>query len=348
MRWRDALVRAVASTVAVTQSLAAFAQLPSPPDEPRTGGASDPKAEAVARFEKGLSLFDAGAWSAALAEFLEARRLHPLRNAAFNAALCLENLRRYDEAAEMLETLLRASGDQMPADARERAQRKLVELRAFVGSIEVEGSEPGAVISIDGQVRGEYPLLAPLRVPLGSHEVRVFKEGFEPFADRLDVPGGRSVRVAAPLRALVRSGRLRVVEQGGRALEVIVDGIVVGRTPWEGRLPVGEHALLLRGEGQLGAPPVPVLLELERTTRLTPRGLRAGRRRLRVSAGEHAPLLARARRRPARGRRAPRALGRDIAVEAHGRHGGRALVPYDDGIARWQLARGRREDRLVP
>src|SRR5258706_542611 len=79
-------------------------------------------------------------------------------------------------------------------------------------------AEPGAAITIDGQSRGEFPALAPLRVATGSHAVRVTKEGFESFATRVEVAGGQSVRVVARLHALTRSGRLRVAEQRGRVL----------------------------------------------------------------------------------------------------------------------------------
>lgn len=258
MRWRHLLPCVVLSTwpvaAASSRSFAASA---------------DPKAEATAHFEKGLALFDAGAWEQALVEFLEARRLHPLRNATFNAALCLEKLRRHDEALAMLEALLREFGDRMPADARERVQRKLVEWRGLVGALEIEGAELGAVILVDGLARGEYPPLAPIRVTAGSHLVRVIKPGFEPFEERVEVTGGRSSRVEARMQALVASGRLRVVEGHGEALEVIVDGGTVGKTPWAGQLPIGEHVVVLRGEGHRGTAPAPVSIERGRTTSLT-------------------------------------------------------------------------------
>jgi hypothetical protein len=257
MRWIHLLPFVVASTWPVAAPSRVLA------------APTDAKAEAIAHFEKGLSLFDAGAWDQALVEFLEARRLHPLRNAAFNAALCLEKLRRHDEALAMLEAMLREFGERMPADAKERVQRKLVELRGLVGALEIEGAEIGAVILVDGQARGEYPPLAPIRVTAGSHLVRVIKPGFEPFEERVSVTGGRSARVEARMQALVASGRLRVVEGHGEALEVIVDGGAVGKTPWAGQLPVGEHVVVLQGEGNRGTAPAPVSIERGRTTSLT-------------------------------------------------------------------------------
>jgi hypothetical protein len=239
-----------------------------PPEEapPSPDAARD---EAVAHFMKGLSLFDSGVYAAALAEFLEARRIYPLRNASLQAGFCLEKLGRFDEALDQFEAVLRDFGETMPADVKVIAQRKVVEMRGLVGTLEIEGAEPGSALVIDGRDRGEFPALAPLRVAAGSHLVRVFKEGFEPFETRVEVAGGQLARVRVILRALTSSGRLRVEEQGGRSLAVVIDGSEVGKAPWEGRLAVGEHVVLLRGEGDLGTQPVSVAVELNKPTLLT-------------------------------------------------------------------------------
>jgi hypothetical protein len=248
-----------------------------PPDAPpdsaaRQAPASDPadkKAEAEAHLDKGSGLYDRGDLGAALAEFLLARRLFPLWKAIYNAGICLEKLQRYDEALDMFEAVLREFGETMPANNKEVAQRKVAKLRELVGTIEVESAEPGAVITIDGRDRGEYPALIPLRVGAGGHVVRVSKAGFGPFEVRVDVAGREVVRIRARLIALTRSGRLGVVEQSGKVLEVVVDGGVVGKTPWDGQLAVGSHVVLLRGKADVGTPPVSVTIELDQTTPLT-------------------------------------------------------------------------------
>jgi hypothetical protein len=227
-----------------------------------------PTSDARARFRKGNELFKQHAWAAALAELLESRKLHPTMVATANAAYCLRQLERYDEALDLYESLLRDFKD-VPADLKDETQRAIVELRGLVGTIEIGESEPGAAISIDGRARGEYPSIEPLRVAAGSHTVRLYKDGFEPFETRVEVAGRKTVPIDAKLRPLVASGRLKVIEQGGRALEVLLDGSLVGKTPWEGRVPVGEHVVLLRGEGDLGTAPTSVSVELSRTVPLT-------------------------------------------------------------------------------
>lgn len=237
-------------------------------EEP-AGEAKDPKVEARGHFDQGKKLSTEGVWPAALAEFLASRELYATWGNTLGAASALRKLARFDEALDMFEILLRDFATAVPADVRVAAQREVIELRELVGTIEIEQAELGAAITVDARSRGEYPAPSPLRVGAGTHVVRVSKEGFEPFEARVDVAGKQTERVVAKLRALAASGRLHVTEQGGASLEVIVDGDRVGRTPWEGLLALGDHVLLLRGEGELGTVPVPVVVKRDQTTRLT-------------------------------------------------------------------------------
>lgn len=245
---------------------------PTPPKPPEAPPVEDEKkAAARAQYDKGLALFHRGAWAAALAELLESRRLFATRSATSVAAICLRNLERYDEALGMFEALLKDFPD-LPGDMKAAAQRAVVELRELVGVVEVVAAPIGAGITIDGRSRGDYPSIEPLRVPLGSHSVRVYKEGFEPFEARVDVAGGKVARVTARLRALKREeiGRLQVVERSGKEVEVLVDGVVVGKTPrWEGPIAIGAHTVALRGEGELGTQPASVPVKLGQVTALS-------------------------------------------------------------------------------
>ncbi|MEZ4295660.1 MAG: PEGA domain-containing protein [Polyangiaceae bacterium] len=240
-----------------------------PPAEPDKDDSAARKAEARARFEKGRKLSSEGAWSAALAEYLASRELYPTSGNTLGAASSLRKLARFDEALDMFEILLRDHAASLDADVRGAAQREVVELRGLVGTVEIEGAEIGAAITVDGRSRGEYPAPSPLRVAAGTHVVRVSKEGFETFESRVDVAGNGTARVTAALRPLAAAGRLHVAERAGGALDVIVDGARVGRTPWEGTLAPGDHVVLLTGEGDLGTLPLPVAVKVNETTRLT-------------------------------------------------------------------------------
>ncbi len=188
-----------------------------PPGVAPTAGMSEDarKEEARKYFEKGLALFDDEAWDGALAEFLHSREIYPGRAATKNAAICLRKVKRFDESLTMFEELLRIPG-LTPAD-RELAEKEMVSLRSFVGVLDIRGAEAGATVIVDGRNRGSAPT-QPVRVNVGTHVVRVYKEGFEAFETRIDVPGGQAELVNAKLAPLLRSGRLKVMERQGYVL----------------------------------------------------------------------------------------------------------------------------------
>lgn len=226
------------------------------------------KAEALQHFRKGIALIDSGAWRPALAEFLRSRELYATRVATKNAAACYEQLERYDDALSMHEAMLR-DFDDLDEEERGGAQRAIVKLKKLVGTIEIDDAEVGSAIVIDGTHRGTYPLPSPLRAAAGTHIVRVYKEGFEPFESRVDLAGGATARLSAKLAALKETGLLKVTEAKGRKLEVLVDNVAVGETPWEGRLSPGEHTVRLAGQDKLGTAPVPAPVKAEKTTTLS-------------------------------------------------------------------------------
>lgn len=258
---RSAAAIAILAVPALLAGRIALAQPPTPAGE----SPADPKGEAEARFYKGRKLYTEGAWSAALAEFQASRALYPGESASIGAATCLKRLHRFDEALDLFEAALRDFSGSMEARTRTAVQREVVELRGLVGTIEIEGAEPGSAITVDGQSRGDFPMLAPLRVAAGSHSVRIYEEGFEPFETRVEVAGGQTARVPARMRRLRQTGTLQVIEARGRELEVIVDGVRVGRTsaaPLSLPLAPGKHVVFLRGEGHLGTAPASVTLRL--------------------------------------------------------------------------------------
>ncbi len=224
------------------------------------------KEQAKQHFERGLEMFKREAWDPALAEFLRSRSLYPTRGNTQNAAVCLSKLERYDEALDMFEALL-AEFPSLPDRAQVESEVKT--LRGLVGSIEVRLGAPGASVVVDGRVRGVTPLGSPIRVSSGSHVVRVFKEGAAPYEVRVEIAGGENEVVEPKLTLLTRAGRLKVSERNGKRAEVVLDGVVVGRTPWEGSLEPGTHSVVLRGEGNLGTQPVRAPVRVDDATIVT-------------------------------------------------------------------------------
>ncbi|MES1189316.1 MAG: PEGA domain-containing protein [Myxococcales bacterium] len=240
------------------------AAIPAGPDAAASVDAQ--KADAKAHFDKALALFEDEAWDAALVEFQQSRALFPTRAATKNAAICLRKLHRFDEAIDLFEELLRAFPN-LPADERALALAQTKELASYVGTLVVQGAEPGSKIVIDGRDRGQTPM-PPLRVPAGTHVLRVTHEGFMPFEQQFSVTGARSTSVAANLAPLLQGGRLHVEEASGRIVDVVIDGALVGKTPWEGLLPVGEHVITLQADDGSGTQPSVASVRLNASTQL--------------------------------------------------------------------------------
>jgi hypothetical protein len=254
-RWAAILLLSSSSIVATAG--AAFAQ----PELPVDAATEARLAEARRHFELGIAHFDRSEWQAALVEFLSSRERAPTRGNTKNAAICLRKVGRFDEALDMFEALLKDFPDLSPAD-RELARREISELLASVGTLELRDAPPGAHVSVDGVERGTTPLAGPLRLPAGTHTVRVVKDGSLPFEARIDLAGRQAEVLRVRLAALTQAGRLRVSEKNARNVDVIIDGSRVGTAPWDGALAPGVHSVSLRGEGTLGTPPRRVAIEV--------------------------------------------------------------------------------------
>jgi hypothetical protein len=208
-------------------------------------GERDVAAEARTYFDRADAFRERGEWREALREYRQSLALKKTRCAMASAAVCLRALGQYDEALEQYEELLRAF-PVLPAAMAAKVTPAIAELRGLVGTLIVRGDAlAGATLFVDDRRRGVLPI-PPLRLSVGAHVVRVEKEGFEPI-----VASGVAVRPAqeniAPLEPRTKDGRVRVSEAHNRVLDVLVDGVVVGKTPWEGLVAAGNHAVRVHG-----------------------------------------------------------------------------------------------------
>ena len=248
-----------ASATAASSAAASGAPAPAMGDEEK-------KSAAIEHFGRGVEQLQNGSYDSALAEFTASLDLYPTKNARKNAAICLRELKRYDEALEMYQRLLQDFGSKLsPADL-DIVNKAIEELKELTGTLTINSSIAGATVVIDGKERGKTPLSGPVLVSSGTRVVRVTKEGYVPFEAKESVAGKTNVTVDATLEALARSGRLKVIESANKVLDVVVDGAVVGKTPYEGALEPGPHAVLLRGEGRLGTQPAAAAITVDQTT----------------------------------------------------------------------------------
>ncbi len=109
-------------------------------------------------------------------------------------------------------------------------------------------SEPaGASVRIDGQLLGNTPVIAPS--PDGEHVLTVEKQGYARATRRMLFSRERSVETAFTLTKLPPEPALAITTEPSGAT-VTVDGKVLGKTPFIGVVPAGDHALELKLEGR--------------------------------------------------------------------------------------------------
>ncbi|APR79320.1 Hypothetical protein A7982_04667 [Minicystis rosea] len=260
-----ALAQAAAPEKAAPPKAAAVpADAPPPTAEER----ANIKKKAAAAYKRGRDLIaEKGACDArgsvadtteALHAFLDSLRLMPKPGTTFLAAVCHQALDHIEESLGLYEAYLSIPG--IPDDLKVEAQKALVALRARVGTIVIEEAERGATLVVDGRARGEIPALPSVVATAGKHLVQVYLAGFTPFETTVGVLPGEVTKVSARLTALPKLGQLEVKERDGKTVDVVLDGTIVGRTPWQGQLGEGEHGVVLRGEKHVGSAPTTVTI----------------------------------------------------------------------------------------
>jgi hypothetical protein len=241
---------------------------PVPQMAPVDAEADAQREEARQYFLRAISLFDEGSWDAALLEFQKSRELYPTRSAIKDEAICERMLGRFDEALQTFQEFLTAYPD-LPSADRKAILREIASLEKRVGLLDIiTPGLTGAEVQIDARPRGVVPG-PPLHASRGEHFVRVSKKGFVPFEARLVVVAQQTTQVKAALAPLGRVGRLKVVEQSGKKVDVLVDNVLVGTTPWDDVVAVGDHTVRLRGPGDLGTPPIAAPVAQDRETALS-------------------------------------------------------------------------------
>jgi hypothetical protein len=231
---RRLLVPLVAVAVA-TASTSAFGQAAAPP--PPAAPASE-KAELTAA----AAAAKAKDWAGALAHYQAAMQAASSARAQLGVADSLYQLGRLGEAYEAYFAAQRDYAAKLAPGEKAQVAARLKELAAKTGWLSVRLSEAGAAVELDGKPMGTSPLPTLVRVPSGSHEVHATKAGFAPFTARADVAPDGSAVVEANLAAEVTQARVAVTTSG-EPLRVLVDGVDVGGTPWEGDVAPGMHEI---------------------------------------------------------------------------------------------------------
>ncbi len=115
------------------------------------------------------------------------------------------------------------------------------------GRVLVEANVDGATVLIDGEERGQAPVVYTPAEP-GPHAIVVRADGHQEYSTTCETRPGQNCEVRATL--VPQQVRVRVAVQPGiRGAELRVDGEVAGPVPYDGTLPAGSHVISVAAPG---------------------------------------------------------------------------------------------------
>lgn len=225
----------------VTFPMQAFAQ-------PKKGGARSLKDEltgdARKSFDSAVALTQASPanWKGARSEFLRAYELSKNPRLLFNVAVCEKNLGRYPQAVAFFQRELDEGKGQIPSDEEQTVKGAITALRQFVGSLELEVSEPGATVFVKydetEEEVGKTPLTQAISLPTGTPTIIVRKAGFEALSLQVNISGGAAVKKSVKMDSLVRQTDVDIVVEGAPGAMIVIDGIERGPAPYKGKVSI--------------------------------------------------------------------------------------------------------------
>lgn len=183
-------------------------------------------AEARARFDPAVAIFEQGDYAGALAEFQRIYDLlegHPRRFfVLYNVARCHEALFRYDTALDTYQRYLREGGvgTQYEQDTRQRISA----LEQRLATLIVE-SNVSAEVWIDGHLVGQAP--GPVRVTAGTHNVELRARGYAPGLQPLQIAARTQQTLSFSLDR-VSAGLTPALFLTGAGLTLVAAGVGVG------------------------------------------------------------------------------------------------------------------------
>ena len=113
------------------------------------------------------------------------------------------------------------------------------------GTLDVNSDPMEAAVIIDGVRRGETPAIIS-DILIGTHELRLVKQGCAPFVKTITIEEGKMTEVSEKLD----SGKTITITTGRSGDEIYVDGVSVGVSPLETAMGYGTHKVKAVRDGR--------------------------------------------------------------------------------------------------
>ncbi len=169
--------------------------------EPAAPASDAARQEASGHFQRGVELFQEGAFRAALVEFERAYGIAPDYRLLYNIGQVKLQLQDYLGATQSYESYLEQGGSDIPEARRDDVEEAFETLRQRVGRISVTANRDGAEVFIDDQRAGETPMAATVAVNVGRHRVLARSADGATASKTIDIAGGDLIDVALELEA---------------------------------------------------------------------------------------------------------------------------------------------------
>ena len=183
-------IRAIAVSCALVSGVALAA-------EPKGGAPSAAaKDEARARLQKGLKLYDQGAFEAALSELQRAYELAPTYKLLYNIGLVYRALNDDAGALKAFTQYVDQGGKDVPTKRRADVERQISELKSLVATLTITSNVEDAEVTIDDVPAGKTPLAAPVVVNAGRRKITATKAGLAPVTEVVNVAGQDTKTIA--------------------------------------------------------------------------------------------------------------------------------------------------------
>ncbi len=236
--------RSISASLAAVMLLApmapgvALAQ-PAAPTAPAAGSTAAATA-AIAAGDKATRAKD---YATALSQYQTAQQTVASSRAEMGVADAFYNLGRLGESYDTYTDVQNTYAGKLGPIEKGLVTKRLKELSTKTGYLSIRVSEAGAEVDVDSKLFGTSPVPTLVRVLTGTHTMHITKAGFTPFDGNAEVaPDGKAV-VDATLAPVATQGHVVVHSTGPDPLRVLVDGVDVGATPWEGDLAPGSHTI---------------------------------------------------------------------------------------------------------
>ena len=205
--------------------------------------------ESAALKARGDRAFDSRRFVEALEHYEEALTKHRDPRLHYNLGQAYSAVQRYPEALASYQSFIAEAPPGMLTEAqRDQLFALLEELKGQIARVTIECDVEGARILVRSKEVGRTPLSEAVVVNAGQAKVEVVAQGYKPYENTLNLPGGAVRTLPVKLEREDFTGVV-VVTSNVAGAQVYVDKQLRGGTPATLRLQRGSHVVEVKSEG---------------------------------------------------------------------------------------------------